>query len=278
MSLEVLSFPNTSTIYKNIIKLVKYHISNLLKLSIITITYNAEAFLERTLQSVVRAIEFCSVRPEIEYLIIDGKSKDKTLEIAAKYSSIITKIVSEPDKGLYDAMNKGQKIATGDYVWFLNAGDEIHEPQTLYNLFEALKQNADVYYSDALFVNNDDSVVGLRSKITPHSLPQNLKWQDMKYGMKVCHQAFIAKRNIAPKYDIHNLSADIDWEIVCLQKAQKVVFLDFVLCKYLTGGLSTQKHRKSLTDRFKVLSKHFGFIPTIFNHVVILLRVVSFKS
>ena len=160
----------------------------------------------------------------------------------------------------------------------LNAGDEIYDPQTLHNLFEALKQNADVYYSDALFVNNDGSTVGLRSKVTPHSLPKNLEWQDMKYGMKVCHQAFIAKRNIAPQYDIHNLSADIDWEIICLQKAQKVVFLDFVLCKYLTGGLSTQKHRKSLTDRFKVLSKYFGFIPTIFNHVVILLRAVSFKS
>jgi len=245
-----------------------------LKLSIITITYNAEAFLERTLQSVALAIDFCVVRPEIEYLIIDGGSKDKTLEVAEKYKSYITKCISEPDKGLYDAMNKGQQMATGEYVWFLNAGDEIHDTQTISKLFEAFRENAEVYYSDALFVNNDGSEVGLRSKVTPHRLPKELKWQDMRHGMKVCHQAFIAKKAIAPLYDITNLSADIDWEIVCLKRSQKTLFLDFVLCKYLTGGLSTQKHRKSLTDRFKVLTKHFGLIPTVYYHIVILIRAV----
>lgn len=241
-------------------------------LTIITITYNAEKFLPRTLQSFVVARQFIKA-DDIEYLIVDGNSKDNTVEIIKSFEGYISHWISEPDKGLYDAMNKGLAMATGEYVWFLNAGDEMYDENVLSKLLLQIDQHkSDVYYSDAMFVNDDGSAVGLRSKITPHRLPQNLRWQQMAMGMKVCHQAFIAKRSIAPYYDINNLSADIDWEIVCLQRSQKTIFLDFLLCKYLTGGLSVQKHRQSLIDRFIVLRRHFGLLPTILNHVLILLR------
>jgi glycosyltransferase involved in cell wall biosynthesis len=239
-------------------------------LSIITITYNAERFLERTILSILNAKQDLN----IEYFVIDGGSKDGTIDIIRKYQNDITRWISEPDGGLYDAMNKGLAMATGDYLWFLNAGDEIHDEQVLSRLFERFESNADIYYSDALFVNDDGSAVGLRSKVTPHSLPHNLKWQDMALGMKVCHQAFIVRRTIAPKYDISNLSADIGWEIECLKASVKTMYLDFVLCKYLTGGLSVQKHRQSLIDRFKVLYKHFGLLATVLNHVRIFWRKV----
>jgi glycosyltransferase involved in cell wall biosynthesis len=241
-------------------------------LSIVTITYNAELYLERTILSIVSAA--AQGHFDFEYLIIDGKSKDKTLEIANKYAQHITKISSEPDRGLYDAMNKGLQMAQGEYVWFMNAGDELHDEQVLLKLFARFAQNADVYYSDALFVQNDGSPVGLRSRITPHRLPQSLRWQDFATGMKVCHQAFVVRRRIAPLYDIANLSADVDWEINCLKKSQLNVCLDFVLCKYLVGGLSVQQHRRSLTDRFKVLAKHFGWAGAIFNHLLILKNAV----
>jgi glycosyltransferase involved in cell wall biosynthesis len=241
------------------------------KLTIITITYNAERFLERTILSITEANQ----NFDIEYLVIDGSSKDGTVSIIEKYDKHISRWISEPDGGLYDAMNKGLAMATGEYVWFLNAGDEIHDGQVLSRLFEQFSTEADVYYSDALFVNNDGSAVGLRSQVTPHSLPQNLKWQDMALGMKVCHQAFIVRRTIALKYDISNLSADIGWEIECLKASTKTVYLDFVLCKYLTGGLSVQKHRQSLIDRFKVLKKHFGLLPTIWHHAIIFWRKIS---
>ena len=247
------------------------------KISIITITYQAEPFLERTLRSFVASILQVTDPTMVEYLIIDGASKDKTLDIAQSYSTYITKIISEPDKGLYDAMNKGLHLATGDYVWFLNAGDEIHDAQVLPQLLMALQSAADVYYSDALFVNNDGSVVGLRSEVTPHKLPQNLRWQDMALGMKVCHQAFIAKRVLAPDYIYENLSADVAWEIEILKIARKVQYLHFVLCKYLTGGVSVQKHRKSLVDRFKVLRTHFGLLPTLWNHLRIMVRGILFR-
>jgi glycosyltransferase involved in cell wall biosynthesis len=240
--------------------------------SIITITYNAEKFLGRTLKSVQRAVINPDISSEIEYLIIDGGSKDKTLTIAHEYSELISKVVSEPDNGLYDAMNKGLKLATGEYVWFLNAGDEIYDSNVIARLIAEMQNDADVYYSDAMFVKEDGSEVGLRSAFTPHTLPKNLKWQDFALGMKVCHQAFIAKRSIAPFYDDTNLSADIDWEISCLKNAGKIRFLDFLLCKYLLGGVSVQSHGRSLTDRFKVLRKHFGLLPTALNHILIFWR------
>ncbi|GAA4464466.1 glycosyltransferase family 2 protein [Nibrella saemangeumensis] len=240
-------------------------------LSIITVTYNAGRFLERTIQSIGKPTG------EVEYIIVDGGSKDNTLNLVRQYEDHVTKWVSEPDRGLYDAMNKGLKLAQGDYVWFMNAGDEIHDATVLPRLKERLTSNADVYYSDALFVRDDGSPVGLRSEITPHTLPKQLAWQDMALGMKVCHQAFIVRRTIAPTYLVDNLSADLDWEINSLKAAHTAEYLDFVLCKYLIGGLSVQQHRRSLTDRFKVLVHHFGWVATVKNHWQISLRALRFK-
>lgn len=252
--------------------------------SIITITYNAERFLERTVESVIN-----QQATDYEYIIVDGASSDGTRAIIDRYQAYITDWVSEPDQGLYDAMNKGLHRANGRYVWFMNAGDELHDNQTLTNLLATIRADeqenkpVDVYYSDALFVRDDGSrrsgsVVGLRSEITPHSLPQTLTWRDMQLGMKVCHQAFVARRSIAPDYLTNNLSADLDWEIRCLKAARNVKFLPFILCKYLMGGLSVQQHRQSLTDRFQVLVTHFGFLPTLLNHVRITWRAWRFSA
>ena len=241
-------------------------------LTIVTITYNAEKYLGRTLKSVQTALLNINTHFQIEYLIIDGNSTDDTLKIAKEYAPIITKTISEPDRGLYDAMNKGLALASGKYIWFLNAGDEIYDENIISKLLNNFENNADVYYSDAMLVRENGSEVGLRSKFTPHELPKDLKWQDFSLGMKVCHQAFITKKNIAPFYDITNLSADIDWEIECLKKANKIQFLEFTLCRYLLGGLSIKNHKRSLLDRFKVLRKHFGLIPVLWSHVLIFWR------
>ena len=250
-------------------------------ISIITITYNAERFLERTIRSIVE-----QQVADVEYIVIDGASTDGTLSIIKHHQQNITRWVSEPDEGLYDAMNKGLHQATGQYVWFVNAGDEIYAPDTLSTLLARIEATqADVYYSDALFVRDimeqgavQTVVVGLRSQVTPHRLPTQLTWHDMALGMKVCHQAFVVKRTLAPDYLLTNLSADLDWEIRCLKKAQSVEYVPFVLCKYLVGGLSVQQHRRSLLDRFSVLVRHFGLITTLFNHVQIVWRAGKFKT
>ncbi|GAB4027255.1 glycosyltransferase family 2 protein [Spirosoma koreense] len=246
--------------------------------SIITITYNAERFLERTIQSVVH-----QQATDYEYIVIDGASTDSTPDIIRRYEQYITHWVSEPDQGLYDAMNKGLHRARGQYVWFMNAGDELYDPQTLPTLLASISATqADVYYSDALFVRDNGNrrtgtPIGLRSQVTPHTLPEHLTWQDMALGMKVCHQAFIPKRTLAPDYLTTNLSADLDWEIRCLKAAATIECLPFVLCKYLMGGLSVQQHRRSLIDRFRVLVTHFGLFVTIRNHLRIAVRARQFR-
>lgn len=248
-------------------------------LTLITITYNAANYLERTLQSVAAAARLVpGVADHIEYILVDGASTDATLSIAERYGPILNRIVSEPDRGLYEAMNKGLSLATGEYVWFLNAGDEINDGQVLSRLLHAFESGADVYYSDALFVRENGEAVGLRSQVTPHALPEKIRWRDLALGMKISHQAFIARRELAPPYDIANLSADLDWEIQCLKRSTNTEFLPFVLCRYLTGGLSTQRYRRSLSDRFKVLQKHFGLWPTLWNHLRIAWRGVLFTA
>lgn len=242
-------------------------------ISIITITYNAEQFLERTIQSILAQTD-----QDFEYIIVDGKSKDDTLQIAKKYKNRVNQLISEPDKGLYDAMNKGLKLAKGDFVWFVNAGDEINDSKAVARIAQSVTKQTDVLYGDTYFVNNQGEIQGLRSEITPHRLPKDLKWQDMKLGMLVCHQAFIARKSITPMYMENNLSADIDWEIECLKRAKKVHYLNFVVAKYLTGGVSNQQLKRSLLDRYEVLKKHFGFMGTIIAHVQILWRGVSLMA
>ncbi len=236
-------------------------------LTIITITYNAGQVLERTLKSIDE-----QVFKDFEYLLIDGKSTDDTLVIAEKFGHLFTKIISEPDKGLYDAMNKGLKLATGKYVWFMNAGDEIATPTVCQALHEILRDQPDVIYGETIFTDLWGNPLGYRSELTPHKLPNVLTWQQMKYGMLVCHQSFIARKSIVPCFLLNNLSADIDWEIKILKRSQHIVRFNGVISKYLVGGISNQQLRKSLTDRFLVIQHHFGFLSTLKAHLHILSR------
>lgn len=239
--------------------------------SIVTIVYNGEQLLERTIQSVIQ-----QTYPHIEYIIIDGKSKDGTWNIVNKYAASIAYSVSEPDKGLYDAMNKGIKAATGDYLLFINAGDELLALDTIEKIMNTSSQ-ADVYYGETLMVDQEFNPIGYRSEVTPHKLPARLVWQDMAYGMVVCHQSILVKRSIAELYDTsHPFCADIDWIIKALKKSNKVVNVGFVISKYLKGGISDKKLRQSLMDRFAVMRTHFGLFRTIINHIFITFRALGF--
>ena len=123
------------------------------KFSIITVTYNAGKVLEDTIQSVIT-----QTYKNVEYIIVDGKSTDSTMDIVNRYREHIHTIVSEPDKGLYDAMNKGIDLATGDYLCFLNAGDELHEDDTLQLIVHSLsgeKELPDVIYGETAIVDEE---------------------------------------------------------------------------------------------------------------------------
>ncbi|MDJ1504014.1 glycosyltransferase family 2 protein [Xanthocytophaga agilis] len=241
-------------------------------LSIITVTYNADAVLTATIQSIIN-----QTFTNYEYLIIDGGSTDETLNIIRRYEHHLSYWISEPDKGLYDAMNKGLKAARGKYIWFMNAGDKIYDKDTLAYIAESSPANADIYYGDALFYDAANNDLGLRSEVTPHALPSVLTWKSFRYGMVVCHQSFIMRRDLAPLYDLsHPYSSDIDWEIRCLKASKEIINTQAVLSRYLTGGFSRKNHGKSLKDRYLVLQKHFGVISNIFNHIWITLRGILF--
>ncbi|AWV97245.1 glycosyltransferase family 2 protein [Arcticibacterium luteifluviistationis] len=237
------------------------------KVSIITITYNAEKVLERTIKSVVS-----QAFRDFEYIIVDGDSKDGTKAICEQYSQHIDIFSSEKDDGIYDAMNKGLRLANGDFVWFMNAGDEIATSKTLSNIFSKVSAKTDLVYGDALFVNDDGVARGLRSVLTPHKLKADINWRDLRFGMLVCHQSLLVHRSIAPTYIIDNFSADVDWEIKSFKASTNQVFLEEPLANFLEGGVSNQQLEKSLKDRFIVLKNHFGLIPTLFNHLIILVR------
>ena len=242
-------------------------------ISIITIVYNGEKLLEGTIKSVIGQTFFQNV----EYIIVDGGSKDGTVGIIKQYEKQVSQWVSEPDKGLYDAMNKGLRRAKGDFVLFLNCGDELTDDKVLETVFLKAEKDTDVLFGETYLVDDNRKKLGTRSALTTQKLPEVLTWKSMRYGMVVCHQSFIVRRTIAPFYMLDNLAADIDWVMVALKRARKITPTKIVIADYLVGGVSVQKHKQSLKDRFYVLSHHFGLVPTVFAHIWIVLRGIIDK-
>ncbi len=236
-------------------------------LSVITVVYNNVADIGRTLLSVLN-----QTHPAIEYIVIDGGSTDGTLDIINTYKSRIAKLISEPDKGIYDAMNKGLALATGDYVIFMNSGDEFYAADTVEKVF-ATADGADIYYGETEMVNARRESLGQRR----HKAPAKFTWRSFKYGMSVSHQAIYIRRALTAPYDpAYQLSADIDWIIRAAKKAKKIVKVEGYVAKYLVGGMSKARHRQSLKERFAIMKKHYGLIPTILNHLVIAIALGTY--
>ena len=239
------------------------------KFSIITVTYNAGKVLEDTIQSVV----FQTYR-NVEYIIVDGGSTDNTLDVVHKYQERISKVISEPDKGLYDAMNKGIRMATGDYLCFLNAGDELHENETLQKIVYTLKgkELPDVIYGETAIVDEEGHFLHMRRLSTP----EHLHWKSFKEGMLVCHQAFLTRRELAlaNPYDLrYRFSADFDWCIRIMKQSKNLHNTHLTLIDYLNEGMTTQNHKASLKERFRIMTKHYGWISTILHHGWFVIRL-----
>lgn len=244
-------------------------------LSIITVTFNAEQTLPLTLQSVASQ----TYRGFVEHVIVDGASKDNTVQIAARYKEehpeIGVTIISEPDEGLYDAMNKGLKVARGTFVCFMNAGDAFHDTQTLEVVLEN-SIHADgigVVYGDTIIV--DEMGHFLRKRHL--NAPEHLRWTSFKKGMLVCHQSFYARRTLCSLYDTHyRYSADVDWCIKVMKAGHEQGLTNqnthAVLTDFLDGGMTHKNHRASLVERFRIMVKHYGIMSTLWNHFLFLFR------
>ena len=236
------------------------------KLSVITIVFNNARDIERTMLSVLN-----QTYRNIEYIVIDGSSTDGTLGIIKRYENRLI-LRSEKDNGIYDAMNKGLALANGDYVLFMNSGDEIYAADTVEKVFAAAS-SADVYYGETEMFDENWNSLGQRR----HQAPEKLTKASFRFGMSVSHQAIYVRRDLAEPYDLtYKLSSDIDWILNILEKAKTVINTRMYVAKYLVGGMSKKKHRESLKERFAIFTKHFGLLPNLMNHGVIALKLLIY--
>jgi glycosyltransferase involved in cell wall biosynthesis len=242
--------------------------TNTKKLSVITVTYNAEHTLERTLKSVRE-----QTYPAIEHIIVDGNSNDGTVALIHRYENERLKWISEPDKGLYDAMNKGIKMATGDYLCFLNAGDTFYDTDTVQKIFASSDENhsPDILYGETAIVDDNGRFLHMRRL----QAPKNLTWKSFKHGMVVCHQAFIVKRELVEPYDLsYRFSADFDWCIRMMKKAKNIYNTDLILVDYLNTGMTTANRKASLRERYRIMEKHYGKVSTFLYHIWFVIRAM----
>jgi glycosyltransferase involved in cell wall biosynthesis len=229
-----------------------------IKVSVITVVFNAGKYLEWTLKS----IQDQKFR-DMEYIVVDGGSTDNTLDLIDKYNCIISKWVSEPDEGLYSAMNKGLQMASGEYVLFLNAGDIFYNEEVLDKIFNGKGTGADIYYGETAIIDENGKDIGMRRL----KAPLNLTWKSLIDGMLVCHQSFIVKKSICGNYNLdYKIASDYDWMLNCLKKATTILNTHLIISKFLDGGLNKQNIRKALSERFRIMIRNYNFFHVILNH------------
>ncbi len=255
----------------------------LIKITVATVTYNAAREIGRTIRS-VETQDY----PYVEHLIIDGNSHDGTLELVHHYQerNSVARVphevncLSEPDKGLYDAMNKAIDMATGRYIVFLNAGDCFHAPDTLTRIAAVAAASPEapaVIYADTNLVDAEGRFVR-RRRLAP---PERLTWRSFRNGMLVCHQSFYARTDLArlETYDLdYRYSADFDWCIRIMRQAEQrglpLCNARIVATDYLEEGLTTRHHKASLRERFRIMARHYGWATAVAYHAWFVVRAV----
>ena len=239
-------------------------------LDIVTINYNNLLGLKKTYAS----IHLGENKDWINWIVIDGGSTDGSLEFIQNLTEAPLYWQSEPDNGIYDAMNIGMEHCTGKFIWFLNSGDMVYDEGTLSLLKNKITQiKADLFYSDTMFIDENGKEQGLRSKLLKKPIPNNLQQNSFKQGMNVGHQSIVIRMSKALTYNLtYKHVADIDWVIRVLKQGLKTQLLPFNLSRFEVGGHSSQNKRDALLERFQVLQKHYGLTSTFINHMVLFFK------
>lgn len=218
-----------------------------LKISIITVCLNSEELIEKTIRSVIN-----QTYSNIEYIIIDGKSTDNTMNIIKKYESSIDIIISEKDNGIYDAMNKGARLANGEIIYFLNSGDYLYDNRTLEKLMNEPKiSHWDIIYGDILYYNTNGSKY--------YQGPKNSTVRILSRGIN--HQSLFTRKGVFEKcgyFDTkYKIYSDFDWLIRCLTKYNvKINRVEIPITYYLMGGLSDNKCHEYRHERYEIVTKY----------------------
>jgi len=218
------------------------------KVTIITVCLNSEALIEKTLQSVAS-----QDYPYIEYLIIDGGSTDSTLSILEKYKSKISSIISEKDNGIYDAMNKGIALSTGDLIYFLNSGDYLYDDQTIKHVIKKVEEfpAAEIYTGDIFYYDKDGAERLSGNKSGPIDMLARV----------ITHQAILARKVVFEKYGDfdtkYRIYADYDWLLKAVLENHAIVhYLGIPIAYYLKSGLSDRMWKNYLHERRDIVTKY----------------------
>ncbi len=247
-----------------------------MKVSIITVTYNSAKTLERTLKSVQD-----QTYRDIEHIIVDGASTDATMDIVRANESHIAKIVSEPDEGIYDAINKGIKMATGDIIGILNSDDILATPFTLEHIVRAFeKENADIVYGDLVYCDREDD-----EKIVRYWRSNKFSRGSLYFGWMPAHPTLYVRRSLYDDNGLYStalhISADYDFMLRIFRRDKyKKVYIPQVLIRMAMGGISNRSMKtiwlKSREDyhvlRFNDVGGYFTLFCKNFRKIVQFLR------
>lgn len=238
------------------------------KISIITVVLNRAHDIRYTLESISN-----QSYTNIEFIVIDGNSTDGTLKIIEEFKHKISQLIVGKDAGIYDAMNKGLKIASGDYVLFINGGDALHTNDVVEKMAAISMNNAfpDIIYGECMFVEKNRNQVGTRSETRNNKLPENLNYQSFRYGSNVTHQCFVVKKSLTSDYELRfKLSSDIDWMLNCIKKSKANFKANFIIADFVLGDASQENAIQSWKERIQIFIKHYGVIITLFSQLYVL--------
>ena len=253
-----------------------------MKISIITAVFNNKEFIENCIQSVA-----AQTYKDIEYIIIDGGSKDGTLDIIRKYAErgVINKWVSEPDNGMYDALNKGIKMAEGEVIGFLHSDDIFAHERVIERVAQTFMQdnNIDGIYGDLIYINKNCN------KIIRYWKAGRFTRDSFNYGWMPPHPTLFIKKEIYEKYGYFRtkfkISADYDLILRFIWKHQiRVVYIPEVLIKMRVGGKSNKNIKNLLLKSFedyKVIKENRvkgGFVTLLMKNIRKLPQFVHFQD
>jgi len=235
-----------------------------MKVSVITVCFNSEATIEDTLRSMQ-----AQTHGNIEYIIIDGSSTDKTLQIIERYKHITAKVISEPDKGIFDAMNKGIGLATGDIIGILNSDDFYKSADALSKVVNAFASGVSAVYGDIEYVKKNET-----KKVVRYWRSGIFSKIKMKYGWMPPHPAFFVRADVYKKYGTFNtqlrVSADYELMLRVLYKQKiKVAYLNKTLVCMRIGGNSNNSIKSRLKANnedklaWKINNLDYSFFTTI---------------
>jgi glycosyltransferase involved in cell wall biosynthesis len=218
-----------------------------LKISIVTVVLNSCALIEDTVKSVLG-----QTYPDVEYIVVDGGSTDGTMDVITRYGDRIDSIVSEPDCGVYDAMNKARALCHGDVIYFLNAGDIICGKEIVSDVMQRFSaEDCGFVYGDAVLYDTSPESGTLRKS------PENWR-KALKRGGMICHQAMFARKAILERFDTtYRLAADFNLFCALSNSTVQAVRVGIPICFYRVNGISSDKE-KLIREKSLIIRKHFG--------------------